>query len=127
MNGIMKPGRLHCVILSRYPLEKTYSIRGSIHVDHNLRDVSDDMIRLLTDHDVKYVSLLRDNVVEGNSWEMSAAQSLHNVPGVYSGTIIEYIPNKSITYGEVPGLQEKGRIYKELISSKNIKSLSLSR
>ena len=63
---------------------------NGINIDINLRDIGAPIISMLKRHNVKYMSLMRDNVVEGRSWEMAVSMSLLMNSGVYSGEVIAY-------------------------------------
>lgn len=96
-------------------------------MDSNLKDSSATIRKMLKDFGVDYVSLARDNIVEGRSWEMAVSQALLNYDGVYSGTLESYNDTK-VVYGPVPGLDVKRKmINSKLITSKELKVVLFSR
>jgi len=125
-DGKLFPGRLHTIILTTYPLKRNYRQIGRLNVDTNLSDVSINIMNLLTDEGVKFVSLLRDNLVEGRSWEMAASRALLNKGGVYSGTLLAY-ENERMYYGSVPGITIKRIINENTITNEEVAYDSLSR
>jgi len=121
------PGRIHTIILGNHPeRNKKYRILRGLYVDVNLKDVSDIMCYLLM-RTHSYVTLLRDNVVEGRSWEMSAVLAQEGFDGVSTGEVsVEPLATSGnhIRFSEVLGLPTKSTMYKNLISSKILKSIN---
>uniref|UniRef100_A0A2V0RJ17 Uncharacterized protein n=1 Tax=viral metagenome TaxID=1070528 RepID=A0A2V0RJ17_9ZZZZ len=126
LNGSLLPGRIHSIVLSDAPLDRNYSHSKGIYIDENLRDIGEPMITLLKDYNVKYLSLKRDNVVVGRSWEMAATQALLGKQGTYSGTVEQY-DSSTIRYGHVPGLSTKRILSPNVITYENLEYVSLSR
>jgi hypothetical protein len=116
VHGDLRPGILHAVILTNYSLNRSYRKINNISVDVNLRDIGPELIKLLSQTKYNFVSLKRNVIVEGRSWEMAAVHALHNVNGVFSGTVIKVTDGKSY-FGEVPAVTMKSKIYKNLITS----------
>lgn len=84
-----------------------------LNIDRNLKDFGDNILDLMQKKGVNYISLGRDNVVEGRSWEMAAAHAAYGAKGLYSGTVESYQDNK-VKFGAVPGLRQKEKLSKEL-------------
>lgn len=125
-NGKMIPGRLHGVILSDNDMMRSYRNYKGIYIDNNLKHVGDPIMALLHHYAVRYVSLLRDNIVEGRSWEMAACKSLLNDAGVYSGTVKQF-SNGRIEYGIVPGIDIKRLVFGNVITANDVTDEALPR
>lgn len=124
---MMKPGRIHTIILSTTPIiNRQYVRREDVKVDSNLRDVGIQLLNFLKDENITYVTLKNNNVVEGKSWEMAAVEASIGNVGTYSGTVEEY-DGEMVTYGEVPGLHIKRKLDSNVKSVKDIKGRLLSR
>lgn len=98
----------------------------TLNVDVNLREIGNEMVNLLSHKGYNYVSLRRNNIVEGRSWEMAAAMSLFDEMGVYSGTV-ESVSDSKIEFGPVPGVPIKRLLYNKLKTSTEVTFLSISR
>lgn len=120
------PGRVHTVILSTSPIDRSYVLTDGIYIDKNLRDIGIHITKLLIDYGVRFVSLRRNNVIIGRSWEMAAAQGLLGDTGTYSGTVEEY-NSSTIRYGNVPGLSVKRILSPNVVTFEQLEYRSLSR
>lgn len=99
-------------------MRRTYKSYKGIHIDSNLRDVSENILHFLKDNDVLFVSLKRNNVVEGRSWEMAAVHGVLGNRGVFTGTLHEYLPKDSAIFGGVPGVDVKRKLSNLLITDR---------
>jgi len=115
VNNRKLPGRIHTIMVSKSPLDRNYVNLNGIHVDSNLRDFSHKMVEIVKHFGYKYVSLKRNNVVEGRSWEMAAIHALMKMEGIYTGEIKSF-DKKSVTFGAVLGVDVKRRLSKNIIS-----------
>jgi hypothetical protein len=117
VGGMLKPGRLHTLILSRTPLNRKYTMLDDINVDKNIKDCGHAILQAIREHEFTHVSLLNNNVVYGRSWEMCAAKLLLNVDGVFSGTVESYQHPNIFIFGSVPGISVKKEVYKNIITA----------
>lgn len=122
LDDLIIPGRIHEIILTSKPLLREYRQKGSLFVDNNLRNMGSHITSLLQDNGVKFISLRRDNIVEGRSWEMAAAHAIRDRVGVYSGTVDSYVDGV-ITFGPVPGVAVKKTLSIDLKTSENVRML----
>lgn len=113
--------------MSNYPLDRKYRRSKGLMVDTNLKNVGSDVIKLLLDHGITYISLKNDNIVEGRSWEMAAATRVLNKEGAYSGEVSHYKRGSHISFGYVPALNVKTSLIKGLKTSHDLPYISLSR
>lgn len=113
INDALLPGMLHYVIISDHPLKRKYTKRGNVYVDSNIHDTGMDILREVYDEGFEYISLLRNVIVKGRSWEMSAYKALHDNDGVYSGTFIG-LNGENPEFGDVPGKKIKQQVYKSI-------------
>jgi hypothetical protein len=127
INNKLVPGIIHTVILSEVPLARSYKRHAGINVDVNILDVGEFLGQFLTESGFTHVSLLRDVIVEGNSWEMSAVHGALGFNGIYSGSIKDYVLNEYIEFDHVPGLSEKRKLSKSLVTAYERPMLLLSR
>lgn len=102
MNGELIPGRQHTVIITNHPLKRKYVKHANVYIDENIKDVGKALLDELSSENDLYVSLKRDNVVEGRSWEMAAHSAFNGINDVFSGTVDRDV-NGTIIYGMVPG------------------------
>jgi hypothetical protein len=110
-----------------YALPKSYVKRYGVSVDTGISDISAKVALFLKDYGIRYVTLARDVLVEGNSWEMAAVMAVLAKPGAYSGTVVDYVKNERVTFGPVPGLRAKRKLATNLITMNEIPTISLSR
>lgn len=124
---MLRAGRMHTLTLSDFPFRgRVYIKRHNVDVDSNLKECGADVLTFLNDMGVRFITLGRDNVVEGRSWEMSVVEAALGGSGVYSGTVERYSIDE-IVYGHVPGLAIKKQINPNVISAYDIKGRSFSR
>jgi hypothetical protein len=98
---------------------------NGLYVDANLKDVRPHMIRLLKSHGVEYLSLKRDNTVEGSSWEMACAMSLNGYDDLFSGVITNITPHK-ISFGSVPAIHYKKKLRNDLKTYLDVPFVAIS-
>lgn len=110
------PGLIHSIVLSMNPINRKYIYNEGIYIDVNIRDVGVDIINAFHDFGIRYVSLRRNVIVEGRSWEMSAAMALLNEEGVYSGVVDMYKPPRHFSFGAVPAVDVKRKLFRKLIT-----------
>lgn len=110
-NGSLEPGRIHTLLVSTFPINRTYRKLNGIMVDVNLRNMGLEIARLLSDENFTHLSLKRNNVVEGRSWEMSVTKSILDEKGMYSGVLQAYDGLDNIEYGAVPAIDIKRKLY----------------
>jgi len=125
-NGVTLTGRIHRLTISDSPLLRKYVPKGNLRVDENLRDVGSHFLAFASKFQPMYLSLMRDNVVEGRSWEMAAAQALLGDEGIYSGTVDGYTGSR-VYYGAVPAVETKRILAPHLITAYDITHRTLSR
>lgn len=106
VNGRLSPGRIHTLIISNTPLKRAYKRHGNHMFDSNLKDVGTELLTILSKYAPSYVSLRRNNIIEGRSWEMAAIHGFLGVPGIYSG-VINHIHRNRIHFGPVMGVGVK--------------------
>jgi hypothetical protein len=98
---------------------------GNLKVDVNLRDVSYTIAKLLN-RTSQYLTLKRDNVVEGRSWEMAALLAQEGFNGVSTGELSSSVRIPSgvrLTFSPVLGISTKKKMYKNVITCENLKSI----
>lgn len=121
------PGLIHTIILGDIIANKNYRNVNGVFVDKNIRDVSPQITSLFVARNVTYVSLLRDVVVEGNSWEMAGVRALLDDRDVYSGVIDHITTNDVIHFGAVPAIPIKRKLYEKLKTHVEIPYMSVPR
>jgi hypothetical protein len=126
INGRLSAGRKHHLILSADKLDRTYRMVNGVYFDVNLLDVNPLIADILFDFGVRFVSVLRNNRIEGRSWEMSAVCSILGLNGAFSGTVVSK-EKDMITFGLVPGLRTKRTLVDNLISSNELPYIAISR
>lgn len=122
----MEPGLIHGMFLTTYPMDRAYRKFGNVYFDTNIKDVGGHMVQIFEHYGISHVSLLRNVIVEGRSWEMAAMQCIMGRSGVFSG-IIEDVKHGKVMYGAVPGLKIKKMLFEKLITYKEISFDLLSR
>uniref|UniRef100_A0A2V0RJW0 Uncharacterized protein n=1 Tax=viral metagenome TaxID=1070528 RepID=A0A2V0RJW0_9ZZZZ len=113
--------------MSNSALDRKYRMMNGVAFDTNLRDVGEAITRMLRDYGITHVSLKRDNVVEGRSWEMGAAKSLLGIEDTSTGTVLLYEPNERVTFGPVLGIPTKRYMITNLEDSDTTPYIALSR
>jgi hypothetical protein len=119
-DGLIHPGLQHTLIVSDAPLDKQYRRINGVDVDENIKDVGTEVIEAMIANNLRYISLRRNVIVEGRSWEMAAAMAIMGVRGVYSGEIVKYVHPNSFLFGPVPAIDIKRKIVKNLITYENL-------
>lgn len=126
IDDLLVPGLVHTVIVSSMPVGKEYKLIQGVSFDVNIADIGPEIIPVLIDSDVRYVSLRRDLRVDGRSWEMAAAMACIGSTGNYTGTVEAYADGV-VLFGPVPCIDIKKRVVSNVKTSNEIKSVSLSR
>uniref|UniRef100_A0A2V0R9H0 Uncharacterized protein n=1 Tax=viral metagenome TaxID=1070528 RepID=A0A2V0R9H0_9ZZZZ len=114
--GGLIPGLIHTIIMSTNPIDREYVFYDGIYIDENIKNVGTHIMNAFRDYGIKYVSLKRNVIVEGRSWEMSAAMALLNKDGVYSGVVDMYEPPRRFSFGAVPAIDTKRKLSRKLIT-----------
>jgi len=78
-----------------------------VHIDDELLDVGEPLIRLLYDHGITHVSVREPRSINDRSWEMAAALcAMRRRPVFATGTVESYGSGR-VVFGPIGGLEQK--------------------
>lgn len=125
--GSKSIGYLHNIILTQKPCgHNIYHKVHNVHIDSNLNEISDNMIRLIRNvRKVLYISVEIDEQIYGLSYEMSLAMLLCGYTNICCSGIISAVNDDVVNFGPIEGLSEKRKLNKNIKTSIDIPSVTL--